>query len=269
MKNNVELEKIKRLLDKKVLEYNSLEFIDFDPIQIPHKFTRKEDIEISGLLTATISWGQRKSIIKNAFTLMDLMDNSPYEFIMEMSEINTENLTNDLKRVSQFVHRTFNGADCLFFLQSLQNIYKYHNGLESVFTTGYQSNGNVYGALKHFRNIFLSIEHQQHVRKHISDITTNSSAKRLNMFLRWMVRMDENEVDFGLWKKIPTSSLMLPLDVHTGNVGRELGILHRKQNDWKAVEEISAVLRLFDPIDPIKYDYALFGIGVFDNKPIK
>lgn len=261
-----DLEKVKRLLDKKVSEYNSFDFIESDPVQIPHRFSRKEDIEISGLLTASISWGQRKSIIKNANSLMDIMDNSPFEFIMDMPN-NDENKTNpDLKRIAEFVHRTFNGEDLLFFIKSIKNIYQKHSGLENIFSTGYNSDNSIYGSIKNFRDIFLAIDHQKHVQKHVSDVTANSAAKRLNMYLRWMVRQDENEVDFGLWKKIPASALMLPLDVHTGNVGRSLGLLKRNQNDWKAVEEITNILRLFDPNDPIKYDYALFGIGVFESK---
>lgn len=250
---------IKLLLDNRVNQYNNLEFIETDPIQIPHRFTKKEDIEIAGFLTATISWGQRKSIINNAKRLMKIMDNSPYEFVMESS--NSEQNT-----LLRFVHRTFNGNDCLFFLKSLKNIYQNHDGLENVFTTGFQTENSIFGALRYFRTVFLEKNHNQHVTKHISDVSTNSSAKRLNMFLRWMVREDENEVDFGIWKNIPMSALMLPLDVHTGEVARALGILQRKQNDWKAVEEITSVLWNFDPIDPIKYDYALFGIGAFESK---
>jgi len=250
---------IKSLLDSRVNQYNSFDFIHSDPIQIPHRFSRKEDIEIAAFLTATISWGQRKSIINNANKLMELMDNSPYEFIMEAG-------ISDLKSIKSFVHRTFNGNDCLFFLQSLKNIYIHHGGLEKVFTNGYLTEGTVFGALQHFRQTFLSIPHEVHVRKHISDVTANSAAKRLNMFLRWMVRSDENEVDFGLWKDIPAPALMLPLDVHSGNVARGLGLLERNQNDWKAVEEIMYVLRSFDPSDPVKYDFALFGIGVFEGK---
>lgn len=259
MSQPTDFTEIKRLLDSRVLQYNSLDFIDSDPIQIPHRFTRKEDIEIAGFLAATISWGQRKSIINNANRLMDLMDNTPYDFLLE-----AEN--SDWMRVSNFVHRTFNGNDCLFFLESLKNIYTKHGGLESVFTRGYQTDTTVFGALKHFREVFLSIPHDNHVTKHVSDVAANSSAKRLNMFLRWMVRSNENEVDFGLWKKIPSSALMLPLDVHTGDVARAYGLLNRKQNDWKAVEEITAILREFDPHDPIKYDFALFGIGIFEGK---
>jgi len=266
------LQEIKFLLDNRVSQYNQADFIHSDPIQIPHRYTRKEDIEIAAFLTATISWGQRKSIINNANHLMDLMDNSPYDFIMETpvysdgSRISKAVVNPDYDRIANFVHRTFNGNDCLYFFESIRNIYLHHQGIEGVFSTGYMAEGSAYGALKHFRNIFLSIPHANRIRKHISDVTANSSAKRLNMFLRWMVRSDENDVDFGLWKKIPASALMLPLDIHSGEVARSLGLLERKQNDWKAVEEITSVLRSFDPTDPVKYDFALFVIGVFEGK---
>ena len=255
--SNDQLE-IKQLLDSKSRQYNHLDLIDSDPIQIPHRFSSKEDIEIAGLFTATISWGQRKSIIKNADSLMDLMDNSPYDFIMNAD-------VNDKEAIISFVHRTFNGTDCLFFLESLKNIYLHHDGLENVFQNGYLLENSIFGSLKYFREVFLSIPFNKHVTKHISDVKSNSAAKRLNMFLRWMVRNDKMGVDFGLWKNITTSALMLPLDVHTGNVARGLGLLNRTQNDWKAVEEITSVLRTFDSSDPIKYDYALFSIGVFEG----
>jgi uncharacterized protein (TIGR02757 family) len=249
---------LKRLLDSRVIQYNTPDFIQSDPVQIPHRFSRKEDIEIAAFLTATISWGQRKSIINNANRLMEMMDNSPYEFLLEAN-------IDDWKSVVSFVHRTFNGDDCLYFFESLKNIYIHHQGLESIFTTGYHVEGSVFGALLHFRRVFLSLPHASRVQKHISNVSANSSAKRLNMFLRWMVRGDDNEVDFGLWKKIPSSSLMLPLDVHSGEVARGLGLLQRKQNDWKAVEEITSILQTFDATDPIKYDFALFGIGIFER----
>jgi len=248
---------IKFLLDDRVKQYNHFDFIETDPIQIPHRFSRKEDIEIAGLLTATIAWGQRKSIINNANRLMLLMDNSPFEFVMESTK-------SDKMLINSFVHRTFNGSDCQYFLTSLKNIYENKGGLEQVFTVGYQSENNIFGALKHFRQIFLEIPHEKHVRKHISEVAANSSAKRLNMLLRWMVRLDENGVDFGLWKNIPASALMLPLDVHTADVSRALGILNRKQNDWKAVEEVTSVLRCFDANDPVKYDFALFNYGLYE-----
>lgn len=257
MKSN--FSEIKALLDDRSKRYNNIDFIETDPIQIPHRFSQKENIEIAGFLSATIAWGQRKSIIKNGFRLMEMMDNSPFEFIMESTD-------HEKKVVLNFVHRTFNGQDCLLFLNSLKNIYSHHGGLENVFTTGYETEKTSFGALKYFRKVFLEDTHDNHVKKHLSDVTSNSSAKRLNMYLRWMVRQDEQGVDFGLWKNIPMSALMLPLDVHTGDVGRALGILSRTQNDWKAVAEITAVLRSFDPADPIKYDYALFGIGAFEGK---
>ncbi len=257
-----DFEDVKQILDDRLSKYNRLDFIDSDPIQIPHRFSRKEDIEIAGFLTATISWGQRKSIINNANRLIDFMDNSPYEFL-------TEAEMSDWNSISNFVHRTFNSDDCLFFLQSLKNIYLHHDGLENVFTTGYKLHESAFSSLKYFREVFLSMPHTQHVTKHISDVARNSSAKRLNMFLRWMIRNDEYEVDFGLWKNIPTSALMLPLDVHTGEVARAYGLLVRKQNDWKAVEKITSVLRQFDASDPIKYDFALFGIGVYEGKSTK
>jgi uncharacterized protein (TIGR02757 family) len=261
MSQTIDYKEIKQLLDERVRQYNSLAFIDTDPIQIPHRFGRKEDIEISAFLTATIAWGQRKSIINNANRLMSLMDNSPYDFIMNGDK-------SDWDRVSGFVHRTFNGQDCTFFLTTLKNIYLRHHGLEGVCSKGFWEEGNVFGALKNLRATFLSIPYERRVVKHISDVSANSSAKRLNMFLRWMVRDDTQGVDFGLWKNIPASALMLPLDVHSGNVARAFGLLVRKQNDWKAVEEITSVLRTFDAEDPVKYDYALFGIGAFDDKEI-
>jgi len=267
-----ELQEIKFLLDTRVKQYNNPDFIHSDPIQVPHRYSRKEDIEIAALLTATISWGQRKSIINNANHLMDLMDNSPYDFLMETPvysdgyRFSNAVMNPDYNRIAKFVHRTFNGNDCLYFLESIRNIYLHYKGPEDVFTTGYMAEGTIYGGLKHFRDIFLSIPHANRIRKHVSDVTANSSAKRLNMFLRWMVRQDDNEVDFGLWKNIPASALMLPLDIHSGEVARSLGLLGRKQNDWKAVEEVTNVLRSFDPEDPVKYDFALFGIGVFEGK---
>jgi len=250
------LQNVKRQLDRYVEKFNTLEFIDSDPIQIPHRFSLKEDIEISGFLAATIAWGQRKSIINNALRLMDLMDNAPYDFLINSNE-NT-----DFQRFANFVHRTFNGSDCLYFLKSLKNIYLKYNGLENVFSVGFEKNHTVFSALEYFRSVFLELPHDLHCQKHLSDVACGSAAKRLNMFLRWMVRSDSAGVDFGIWEKISQSALMLPLDVHSGNVARAFGLLSRKQNDWKAVEEITEVLRTFDAADPVKYDFALFGAGV-------
>jgi len=249
-------EGIKELLEEKYLQYNAADFIENDPIGIPHLFSKKEDIEIAGFLAATIAWGNRKSIIKNASNLMNLMDDAPHDFILNYSP-------KELLRFKTFVHRTFNGTDVIFFISSLRNIYKDHYGLENAFAKGMKSKDvDVKNAIIHFRNLFLETKHQKRSEKHVSDPEKNSSSKRLCMYLRWMVRDDKKGVDFGIWKKIKPSQLCLPLDVHTGNVSRKLGLLARTQNDWKAVEEITHVLRQLDPKDPVKYDFALFGLGV-------
>ena len=244
---------LQSFLDEHYQRYCRSFFIETDPIQIPHLFTRKEDIEIAGFLSATIAWGKRKIIIKNAKHLMNLMEHAPYYFLMYASP-------NEFQRLDSFVHRTFQPDDCLFFLYSLRNIYKNHGGLHSLFVDGYQKSGSIFGALDHFRGLFLETPHLKRSEKHLPDVLRGASAKRLNMFLRWMVR-GKDEVDFGLWKEIPTSALMLPLDVHSGYVSRRLGLLTRFANDWKAVEEVTDNLRKFDPNDPVKYDFALFGYG--------
>lgn len=244
---------LKELLDEKTEQYNRPDFIENDPIKIPHLFSKKEDIEIIGFLTSIIAWGKRASIIKNAHKLIDLLDNSPHDFIMNFQP-------KDLKRCEGFVHRTFNSTDLLYFLYSLQNIYRNHQGLEKVFEI--EPTESAFNSINNFRKVFFEIEHPQRTGKHISNPLKNSSAKRLNMFLRWMVRKDTNGVDFGIWNSLSPSQLFIPLDVHTGNVGRKLQLLKRKQDDWKAVEELTAVLKEFDPKDPVKYDFALFGMGV-------
>jgi uncharacterized protein (TIGR02757 family) len=250
-----DLHEIKAFLDESYHKYNNKNFIEHDPISIPHQFSKKEDIEIAGFLAATIAWGNRKSILNNAGKLMALMDHAPAEFIRDYSKA-------DLKRFETFVHRTFNGKDCVFFIESLRNIYLHHGGLESVFDPKAVSNADLKTRIIHFRTVFLEIKHLPRSEKHISNPAAKSSAKRLCMYLRWMVRKDNKGVDFGIWKNIPMSDLCLPLDVHTGNVSRALKLLKRKQNDWQAVEEITSVLRNFDPKDPVKYDFALFGLGV-------
>ena len=243
---------IKDFLEEAYLKYNNKSFIENDPICIPHLFTKKEDVEIAGFLAATLAWGNRKSIINNATKLMQWMDYQPHEFILNHGE-------KDLKPFSTFVHRTFNGKDCLFFLASLKNTYKNHNGLEPAFN----GNGNdVKENIIHFRKLFLQSPHLTRSEKHLSNPEQKSSSKRLCMFLRWMVRKDKMGVDFGIWKSIKPHQLCLPLDVHTGNVSRTLGLLHRTQNDWQAVSEITQTLKQFDANDPIKYDFSLFGIGV-------
>jgi len=246
---------IKEFLDSKLPSYNQKKFIENDPISIPHLFSKKEDIEISGFLTATISWGNRASIITNSRRIMEWMDYRPYEFIIGHSK-------NDLKLFSTFVHRTFNSNDCIFFLKSLQNIYMNHGGLESSFAHAKEDKFDLIDHIMAFRYKFLEIPHVVRVEKHISNPAKNSAAKRLCMFLRWMVRNDKKGVDFGIWTSISPAQLCLPLDVHTGNISRKLGLLKRTQNDWQAVMEITNVLKSFDDKDPIKYDFALFGLGV-------
>jgi len=254
-----QLIEIKELLDEKYFQFNNTSFIETDPISIPHQFSKKEDIEIAALLAATIAWGQRTSIINNGNKLMRLMNDEPYEFIMNFS-------IKDAIRFENFVHRTFNSVDCIFFLNSLKNIYTKHGGLESAFSSNFSSKEtNVKNAITNFRELFLSIPHPSRSDKHVSNPSAKSSAKRLCMFLRWMVRKDKHGVDFGIWKSIHSSQLCLPLDLHTGNVSRKLGLLTRTQNDWLAVEEITAVLRSFDKKDPIKYDFSLFGLGAFEG----
>lgn len=249
------------LLNEKAAQYNSLEFISSDPISIPHQFSKREDIEISGFLAATIAWGQRVTILKNANRLMQSMDNQPYDFVMNAG-------ADDLRKLTGFVHRTFNGDDILFFIEALKYIYTDCGGLESVFSKGITPDDvSTFKGIISFRDTFLQAPHLLRSRKHIANPAKGSTAKRINMFLRWMVRRDDKGVDFGLWKQISPAQLCCPLDVHVGNVARKLGLLSRTQNDWRAVEELTDNLKKFDPVDPIKYDFALFGMGVFEIKP--
>lgn len=248
---------LKSFLDFKVEQYNTPDFIQTDPIQIPHLFTKKEDIEIAGFLTATIAWGNRKSILNNARKLMLLMDMSPFEFVLKHEK-------SDLDNLNAFVHRTFNAEDLKYFIKALKNIYLNHGGLESVFND-YASTHSLQPAIHNFKNTFFELPHQKRTEKHVSDPLKNSAAKRINMFLRWMVRNDEKEVDFGIWKKLSSAQLSCPLDVHSGNVARKLGLLKRKLNDSKALAELDKNLRKMDPMDPVKYDFALFGLGVFEK----
>ena len=242
---------LKDYLDFKAEQYNTRVFIESDPIQLPHRFSKKEDIEIVAYLVSTIAWGQRKSIIKNGERLIEIMENNPHEFIL-----------NYTSRKLDFVHRTFNSIDLDFFFRSLRNIYE-NGGLECAFSPHPEIEG-VKGRIVNFRESFLETEHEKRSEKHISNPMKGSAAKRINMFLRWMVRNDKQGVDFGIWKSIPASELYIPLDVHTSTHGRNLGLIQRKQDDWKALEELMSNLREFDPVDPSKYDFALFGIGAFE-----
>lgn len=248
---------LKDFLEEKYDLYNRKEFIDSDPVQIPHLFFNPENIEIAGFLSATIAWGQRKTIIKNMHNLIDRMSGDPYQFIMEASE-------NDLKDFLDFKHRTFNGIDCIFFLKALKHFYLKNRSMKNFFEKNYQVKPDLKDVMIGFRNEFFELPHEKRTEKHFANIAESASGKRLNMFLRWMIRKDDRGVDFGLWS-VPASALYIPVDVHSGNVARKLGLLKRKQNDWKAVEELTENLRKFDPEDPVKYDFALFGLGVFEK----
>jgi len=248
---------IKEFLDDKVLQYNTGDFIEFDPISIPHLYSKKQDIEIASFLTATIAWGNRKMIIRNANRMMDLLDQSPFDFVM--NHTNT-----DTKSFDGFVHRTFNAEDFRFFIHSLKNIYENYGGMESVFFN-HKNKDSLQPAIHEFKNIFFSIEHSSRAKKHVGDPISGSAAKRINMMLRWLVRSDNKGVDFGIWKSITPAILSCPIDVHSGNVARKLGLLDRSINDAKAVKILDDNLRILDPNDPVKYDFALFGLGVFEG----
>jgi uncharacterized protein (TIGR02757 family) len=250
---------VKHILTNAVEKYNRLEFIDTDPIQIPHSFSQPSDIEIAGFLTATISWGQRKTIINNASNWMSYMDQAPTDFLLNASEL-------ELQQVSKrMIHRTFQPQDALFYLRRLQAIYTSSSSLRQLFEKKFAEYGNPSDAISEVRSQFMSPVPPPRTLKHFSNPATGSSAKRMNMFLRWMVRRDHSGVDFGLWTGISPAQLHIPLDVHSGNVARELGILKRKQNDQKAVIELTEYLRTLDPADPVKFDFALFGLGAFKN----
>ena len=246
---------IQQMLEEKTIQYNQLDFIEDDPIYIPHLFTDKKDIEIAGFFSATLAWGLRKTIINNGKKLMQMMAYSPYDFIMNASK-------EDLKPLENFKHRTFNGEDLLFFCKSLKNIYTQHQSLEEIFFTNenmlFENGGHIAKAY----DIFFSTPHSKRTEKHFSNPLKGSAAKRLNMYLRWMVRDDKQGVDFGIWKNLKPSQLFIPLDVHSGRIARRLGLLKRTQNDWQAVKELTNTLQMLDPKDPIKYDFALFGLGV-------
>lgn len=251
--NNIEL---KDFLDSKVNQYNNIDFIEPDPISVPHRYTTKEDIEIAGFLASSIAWGNRKMITKNGHRMMDLLGNSPYDFVMNHSD-------NQLENLDGFVHRTFNATDFKHFILALKHIYTFKGGLENIFIQ-YQTEDSLQDAIHQLNQIFFEIPHQSRTRKHIADPYKGSVAKRLNMWLRWMCRKDNKGVDFGIWNISP-SKLSCPLDVHSGNVARKLGLLNRTQNDTKALQELDNSLRLFDDSDPVKYDFALFGLGIFEG----
>ena len=252
---------LKAYLDECAARFNHSDFIKNDPVQIPHQFSKLQDIEITAFWVSMLAWGQRKTIINKSLELVDLMQGNPYEFIIHHEE-------KDRKAFLNFKHRTFQATDTLYFLEFLQQYYHKNESLESAFSRHLNPGDiSVKNALIGFHHLFFSLpDAPLRTRKHIATPARKSSCKRLNMFLRWMVRNDENGVDFGLWKKIKPAQLMMPLDVHVERIARKLGLLNRKQRDWQAVEELTQNLRKFDPKDPVKYDFALFGLGVLEHK---
>ena len=238
-----------------VEEYNKSTFLSDDPLGLCHQFNNNKDIEIVGLLMATLAWGNRKSIINSGNKLIKLMENEPYYFVQHFNDIS-------YNKIQEFKHRTFNHFDLHFFLERLKYLYKKYSSLERIFAPAFKTSTNAYEPIIAFRNIFLGEYLDVRTKKHIADPSRGSAAKRLNMYLRWMVRKDHNLIDLGIWNKIPTSKLSCPLDVHSGNTARKFKLLKRAQNDWKAVEELDKNLRKLDPNDPVRYDFALFGYGV-------
>jgi uncharacterized protein (TIGR02757 family) len=253
--NGIPAQELKDYLEEKYLQFNNPSFIECDPVSIPHSFTDNRDREIAGFLVASIAWGRRDLILRSSRRMMDLMGNSPYDFLLNAR-------LEDIERFQGFVHRTFNSDDFATFLLCLKNIYQHYPSMEDAIVENMKNGGSLLDGLSGFRDMFFSQPHQRRAEKHFADIRSGAAGKRLFMFLRWMVRNDKRGVDFGIWKKISTSELYIPLDLHSGNTARKLGLLSRKQNDFKAVEELTAILRSFDPADPVKYDFALFGLGV-------
>jgi uncharacterized protein (TIGR02757 family) len=248
---------LKAFLDEKVALYNQPDFIENDPIVIPHGFSAKQDIEISGFWAAVLAWGQRKTIINKCRELFALMDHAPYDFIMNHRE-------EDLKAFLKFKHRTFNATDTLYFISFFKEFYSKHDSLEEAFIKGMDADSlTVEKGLINFRDLFFSLpDFPERTKKHIATPARKSACKRINMFLRWMVRKDDKGVDFGLWHKLKPSQLVCPCDVHVDRVARRYGLINRKQTDWQTALELTEKLRTFDPVDPVRYDFALFGIGV-------
>jgi uncharacterized protein (TIGR02757 family) len=248
---------LKEFLDEKAEQYNRPSFIESDPISIPHRYSDKGDIEIAGFLAATIAWGNRKMILKNSLRIMEILEDAPYEFIVNSSDC-------ELDKAVRFVHRTFNLVDLAYFLKALRHVYREKGGLEEIFDR-FKTSDSLQPAIHELHRIFFELPHEKRTERHVSDPYKGSAAKKINMYLRWMVRKDNKGVDFGIWKNISPSILSCPLDVHSGNVARKLGLLKRKQNDAAAVAELDKVLRSLDDKDPVRYDFALFGLGVFEK----
>lgn len=248
-------DQLKQFLDEKVVQFNRPDFIENDPISIPHLFKKKQDIEIAGLFAATLAWGQRVTIIRKCRELLTMMDDDPHRFILNHQP-------KDLKPFLHFKHRTFNATDTLYFIESLKSYYSTHRSLEDAFRVKPDSETIEEGIIQ-FHNIFFSLnDHPHRTRKHVATPARKSTCKRLSMYLRWMVRKDPAGVDFGIWKNIHPAQLVMPCDLHVDRVARKLKLIKRKQTDWETVLELTANLRKFDPIDPVKYDFALFGLGI-------
>ena len=248
-------EELRELLDELHDKYNNPSFIEADPISVPHSFTDPIDREVAGFMAATIAWGNRRAIVQSSHRMMRYMDNAPRDFVLNASEA-------ELAHLATFVHRTFNGVDFQDFVRGLRHIIDGWGSVGGFFEQSYEQSGDVRTAISEFRKEFFNVEHDKHAEKHLSSIDRGAACKRIAMYMRWFVRRDERGVDFGQWTKIPMSALYLPLDIHTGRMGRAMGLLTRKQDDWKAVEEITASLREFSPEDPTRYDYSLFGAGI-------
>ncbi|MEM7055545.1 MAG: TIGR02757 family protein [Bacteroidota bacterium] len=251
---------LKNFLDEQVVRYNRPDFIQHDPIAIPHAYKNRRDIEIAGFLAATLAWGQRKVVIRKCRELLSMMDNVPYDFIVNHQ-------TDDLKPLMRFKHRTFNATDALYFMHFLQQHYQQYDTLEVAFLAGLALGAHtIEGALVNFHRVFFSlVDYPERTRKHIPTPERNAACKRLNMFLRWMVRQDDQGVDFGLWRQIKPHQLVCPCDVHVTRVSRQLGLMQRKNTDWETALELTQNLKLLSPEDPVKYDFALFGLGLYNN----
>ena len=253
-------DELKELLERLHDKYNRPEFIEDDPISVPHRYTDRADREIAGFLAATIAWGNRRAIVTSGHRMMRCMDDAPADFVRNASD-------RELATLETYVHRTFNGRDLRDFVLALRRMDRRFGGLGVFFEERYAAVQSIPAVLSEFRREFFSCDHAPRCEKHLSSIDRGAACKRLCMFLRWMVRRDERGVDFGLWTRIPMSALYIPLDLHTGDMARALGLLSRRQNDWRAVEEVTAALRGFDPADPVRYDFSLFGAGIDARNP--
>jgi len=252
---------LKDFLDEKFALYNTFDFIELDPISIPHQYKKKQDIEIAGFFAATLAWGQRVTVIKKSTELLQMMDNTPHDFLLNHTE-------SDLKNFEKFKHRTFNATDALYFIASLSHYYQRHDSLEDAFLPSADSTSDfpVEAGLMHFHDTFFSLpDYPARTLKHVSTPARKSACKRLCMYLRWMVRQDDKGVDFGIWKKIYPSQLVCPCDVHVERVARKLKLIKSKQLNWQTALELTANLRSLDPQDPVKYDFALFGLGIIEH----